>query len=321
MLTEFILLFLVAIFAGFFGALVGIGGGVIIVPVLTLLFQLPIHMAIAASIVSVIATSIAGARSYVDQQITNVRLGMFLEISTTTGAQVSALAFDPNGPKGPSIFAGAEVHPPQILVDGAGGERASSAIDSGGVFLSTNNGTTWDKVDSGLTKSPVSVFAVSGLNLFAGTDSGIFLSTNDGTSWTAVNNGLVDAEVNALAVEDTNLIAGIYNGGTWIRSLSDMPTPVENHTSSLPVRFVLSQNYPNPFNPSTIISYQIPSNAHVVLKVFDVLGREVETLVDQRQNAGNHSVRFNASGLPTGVYFYRLEAGPYHDVKKLLVLK
>ncbi len=91
MLTEFLFLFLVAIFAGFFGALVGIGGGVIIVPALTLLFHLPIHMAIAASIVSVIATSIAGARSYVDQQITNVRLGMFLEISTTGGALIGAL--------------------------------------------------------------------------------------------------------------------------------------------------------------------------------------------------------------------------------------
>jgi len=84
-------MFLIAIFAGFFGALVGIGGGVIIVPALTLLFHLPIHHAIAASIVSVIATSIAGALSYVDQQITNVRLGMFLEISTTLGALVGAL--------------------------------------------------------------------------------------------------------------------------------------------------------------------------------------------------------------------------------------
>ena len=91
MVHEFILMFLVAIFAGFFGALVGIGGGVVIVPALSLLFHLPIHMAIAASIVSVIATSIAGALSYVDQQITNVRLGMFLEISTTIGALLGAL--------------------------------------------------------------------------------------------------------------------------------------------------------------------------------------------------------------------------------------
>jgi len=84
-------MFVIAIFAGFFGALVGIGGGIIIVPALTLIFHLPIHMAIAASIVSVIATSIAGALSYVDQEITNIRLGMFLEIATTMGALAGAL--------------------------------------------------------------------------------------------------------------------------------------------------------------------------------------------------------------------------------------
>lgn len=84
-------MFLIAIFAGFFGALVGIGGGIVIVPALSIIFHLPVHTAIAASIVSVIATSIAGARSYVDQQITNVRLGMFLEISTTLGALVGTL--------------------------------------------------------------------------------------------------------------------------------------------------------------------------------------------------------------------------------------
>jgi uncharacterized membrane protein YfcA len=91
MLMTFLLMFLIAIFAGFFGALVGVGGGLIIVPSLTLLFHLPIHTAIAASIASVIATSIAGALSYVDQQITNVRLGMFLEVATTAGALVGAL--------------------------------------------------------------------------------------------------------------------------------------------------------------------------------------------------------------------------------------
>ena len=91
MLLSYLLMFFIAIFAGFFGALVGIGGGIVIVPALSIIFHLPIHTAIAASIVSVIATSIAGARSYVDQQITNVRLGMFLEISTTFGALVGAL--------------------------------------------------------------------------------------------------------------------------------------------------------------------------------------------------------------------------------------
>lgn len=91
MFLNFTLIFAIAIFAGFFGALVGIGGGVILVPALTLVFKMPIHEAIAASIVSVIATSIAGARSYVEQKITNIRLGLFLEIATTFGALAGAL--------------------------------------------------------------------------------------------------------------------------------------------------------------------------------------------------------------------------------------
>lgn len=91
MLIEFLILFLIAILAGLLGALVGIGGGIIIVPALTLILGLPIHTAIAASLISVIATSVAGAHRYVEQQITNIRLGIFLEVSTTIGAFSGAL--------------------------------------------------------------------------------------------------------------------------------------------------------------------------------------------------------------------------------------
>ncbi len=85
--------------------------------------------------------------------------------------------------------------------------------------------------------------------------------------------------------------------------------------------FGLSQNYPNPCNPSTHIRYQLPASASVVLKVFDVLGREIETLVNERQSAGDHFATFNAANLPSGAYFFRLEAGKYRDTKKLFVLK
>ena len=85
--------------------------------------------------------------------------------------------------------------------------------------------------------------------------------------------------------------------------------------------FKLYQNYPNPFNPSTQISYQLQSSTFVTLKVYDILGREVETLVNKYQNAGNYAVQFNAYNLPSGAYFYKLEAGTYHDIKKLLLLK
>jgi hypothetical protein len=96
---------------------------------------------------------------------------------------------------------------------------------------------------------------------------------------------------------------------------------VDKTGSEMPRTYNLYQNYPNPFNPSTVISYQIPASVFVTLRVFDVLGREVEILVNERQNAGKHSVQFNAFGLSSGMYFYKIEAGNYRDTKKLLLLK
>ena len=92
----------------------------------------------------------------------------------------------------------------------------------GGVFLSTNNGTSWTEVNTGLTYTAVYSLAVSGTNLFAGTWGGVFLSTNNGASWTEVNTGLTNTNVLSLAVSGTNLFAGTYGGGVFRRSLSDL---------------------------------------------------------------------------------------------------
>jgi len=86
-------------------------------------------------------------------------------------------------------------------------------------------------------------------------------------------------------------------------------------------RFQLYDSYPNPFNPSTTIRYDLAENSFVSLKVYDVLGREVKTLVGQREIAGDHSVTFNAADLPSGVYYYRLRCGSYTETKKLLLLR
>jgi hypothetical protein len=88
-----------------------------------------------------------------------------------------------------------------------------------------------------------------------------------------------------------------------------------------PMTFSLSQNYPNPFNPATTISYSIPEAADVTLKVFDVTGTEVATLVNSRQDAGSYSFNFDASKLASGMYIYKIEAGKYNAVKKMMLLK
>jgi hypothetical protein len=94
-----------------------------------------------------------------------------------------------------------------------------------------------------------------------------------------------------------------------------------NPTANLPAEFSLEQNYPNPFNPSTTIMYQLPRSSMVRLSVYDVLGREVAVLVDERKNAGSYEVKFDAVGLASGVYLYRLQAGEYVGTKKLLLIK
>jgi hypothetical protein len=89
----------------------------------------------------------------------------------------------------------------------------------------------------------------------------------------------------------------------------------------LPNNFNLSQNYPNPFNPETTINFQLPKSEKVVLKIYDALGREVETLVNGEKNSGLHKIIFNAKNLSSGIYFYRLTAGSFYAVKKMTISK
>jgi len=108
--------------------------------------------------------------------------------------------------------------------------------------------------------------------------------------------------------------------------ITEFPTEVENIKVPIPVKYELEQNYPNPFNPSTTIKYSIPSvethgHASVQLKVYDILGREVATLVNQQQKPGYYEVEFDASNLTSGVYLYRIRAGEFLDTKKMILIK
>jgi hypothetical protein len=98
-------------------------------------------------------------------------------------------------------------------------------------------------------------------------------------------------------------------------------TGVDDRENTIPHTYELSQNYPNPFNPSTIIEYAVPTAGPVTLKVYNILGQEIRTLVSAVQDAGHYRVRFDAKSLGTGVYFYRLQAGSFSKVEKMLLLK
>ena len=88
-----------------------------------------------------------------------------------------------------------------------------------------------------------------------------------------------------------------------------------------PTVFRLKKNYPNPFNPVTIIEYELPKYSEVKIEVFDILGRTVATLIDERKSAGFHSVLFNASHLSSGTYFYRINAGDFVQIKSMMLIK
>ena len=97
------------------------------------------------------------------------------------------------------------------------------------------------------------------------------------------------------------------------------PVSVEQDLKQ-PIEFILEQNYPNPFNPTTVISYQLPISSDVSLYVFDILGNELASLVDEYKPAGGYQVEWNASNYPTGVYFYQLKAGSFVETKKMILL-
>ncbi len=136
----------------------------------------------------------------------------------------------------------------------------------------------------------------------------------------------------AIPLSDGSILACGYNFGSGrgdflLTKYVVNTTGVESNNIEKPNKYKLEQNYPNPFNPTTIIKYSILANVEtryassVLLKVYDILGREVATLVNETQQRGNYEVTFNGSGLASGIYFYRLQAGNFVDTKKLILMK
>jgi hypothetical protein len=215
------------------------------------------------------------------------------------------------------------------------------AGSSRGVYISPVSGSLW--TSAGLSNDTITTVITMGSNIFACTlgnfpnwSPGVFLSSNNGSSWRNRNQGLsfytLVPEVLTLLIVNNYIFAGTMSyGSVYRRSYSDI-IGIQNISTEIPSAYSLSQNYPNPFNPKTKIKFDVPvddpegtprirGNDRVVLKVYDELGKEIETIVNEKLNAGTYEVTFDASKYPSGVYFYRMQVGEYNDTKKMILLK
>ncbi|MDD5361999.1 MAG: T9SS type A sorting domain-containing protein [Ignavibacteria bacterium] len=196
------------------------------------------------------------------------------------------------------------------------GSNLFAGTHGGGVFRSTNNGASWTAVNNGLTNQTIYSLAVSGTNIFAGTaDSGVFLSTNNGVNRINKNQGISD-----VPSAYNYVYAGTEYRSVWHRSLSEI-IGIKNISTETPLKYTLSQNYPNPFNPITNVKFSIVNSGQVILIVYDVQGRELQTLVNESLKPGTYATTIDGSMLTSGVYFYRLTAGEYSETKRMVLIK
>ncbi len=184
-----------------------------------------------------------------------------------------------------------------------------------GVFRSSS-GTTWTYAGTGIPNGRLVTLAAHGQTVYAtanGAATRLLRSTNLGMDWEVVDNTAFAYTVKVFG----NRLYAARIDGLWYLDL--LATPVEEEPAPLDVK--LRQNYPNPFNPKTNINYQQATSNWVTLRVFDMLGREVTTLVNEIQEPGEHTVEWNAESVSGGVYFYRLTTGAHSITKRMLLVK
>jgi hypothetical protein len=190
-----------------------------------------------------------------------------------------------------------------------------------GIFRSSDDGANWMAVNKGLSvQSNISCLVSNDPDLFAGDYyNGAFVSTNRGATWVPINDGLGDFQIEVMTINDGYIFAGGYYG-VYRRPLYEILNGVEENSGTIPSETSLT-NYPDPFAAGTTIEYQLPRRDHVTLNVYDALGREVATLVNEERDAGTYRVPFTAQGLQPGMYFYRLLAGSDMRTGRMAVVR
>jgi photosystem II stability/assembly factor-like uncharacterized protein len=205
---------------------------------------------------------------------------------------------------------------------------AFGGFGTGHLFKSTDAGTAWIDLTGSLPDVPTTAVIVDPLNpgmIYLGNDLGVYVSTDGGVAWSLFSQGLPEAViVGDLAISPSNRMLRVFTHSCGVyqrRLLGQGATGVNDRGSLGPLQVVLEQNYPNPFNPSTSISYQLSAAGAVTIKVFDAIGREVTTLVNETKPAGRYTVLWDAGKLASGIYLCRLTTGDFSYVKKMVLVK
>ncbi len=187
------------------------------------------------------------------------------------------------------------------------------------IFYSANGGENW--VMQFTPEQPINAiqFLSQSVGYAAGNSGYVIKTTNGGMNW---NKLIIPYGGDLYAMNFLNENVGwIAGNGTLLKTSTGGNVFIRTITSEMPEGYGLEQNYPNPFNSSSNVKFQIINYSRVSLKVYDILGKEVRTLVNESLQAGLYSVRFDAGDLPSGIYFYRLTAGDFSETKKLILLK
>ena len=192
--------------------------------------------------------------------------------------------------------------------------------DAYGLNRSSDNGASW--ISAGSQNSTAYLRAAIANNngdLFISTDDRkVFFSSNNGDNWEMITEGLpAGSYVYSFTAANGKMYAGTNNSGVYV--YDDLTNVKENSTA--PSEYHLFQNFPNPFNPVTVIKYDLKTNSFVKLNIYDAAGNEVKTLVNEKQNPGQYSLNWNASGFSSGVYFCKLETGIGSEVRRMILLK
>ena len=199
----------------------------------------------------------------------------------------------------------------------------------GAILKSTNGGSNWIPISLGILSNHYVedvYFVDTSTGWVVGENGLIIKTTNGGTSWDVQNSGTSNS-LHSIHFIDQNIGWAVGDDATILHTTNGGVTFVnKKEIDEEPIDFSLEQNYPNPFNPSTKIKFKIPGQARndntmVTLKIFDVLGNEITTLVSEQKPAGTYEVEFNGNNLPSGIYFYQLKAGSFVETKKMVLIK